>query len=81
MPNVVYLDGPLEGTDHLASQAEIEEGQVIWTGPGGNQVIYTISRVGLYGRVVVVASSRNRIPRPSELFEHLLSGQAKAAAE
>ncbi len=81
MVSPVFLDGPLEGTDHPASQAEIEEGQVIWTEPGGNQVIYTISRVGLYGRVVVVASSRNRIPRPSELFGHLLSDQAKAAAE
>ena len=80
MPSVVYIDGPLEGTDHPASQAEIEEGQVIWTEPGGEKIIYPISRVGLYGRVVVVASARNRIPRPAELFGHLLSDQAKAAA-
>jgi hypothetical protein len=84
MPNPVFLDGPLAGQDFPVTQAVIDDGQITVTPDSplsAGQVIYTISRIGVFGRVIVVASVAGGIPSLALLFEHLVSDRARAAAE
>ncbi len=84
MPNPVYLDGPLKDQHYPVSQSVIDDGQITVTPDSplfDSQVIYTISRVGLFDRVIVVASVAGGIPSLALLFENLASDRAQAAAE
>lgn len=85
----VYLDGPLEGQVYVVKQSEIDTGQIII--PAADRlddlsatampVVYTVTRVQVFGQVVVVASTAGGMPTLETLFERLISDQARAAAE
>lgn len=76
----VFLDGPYEGEVWPVPRDTIETGQIEARGNDG-PVIYTVTRVGLLGRVVVVASVGGGIPDQATLFGFLASTAAKSAAE
>jgi hypothetical protein len=74
----VWLDGPLKDSVHEVPASAVEEGSYVHEVPDG---IYTFTRVGLLGRVVVVASVKGGIPQMTDLFAVLTSSAAQAAAE
>lgn len=83
MRHPVFLDGPLQGTTTDVSPGSLDEGQVVFPAgtAGGQDVIYTVTRVGVLGREVAVCSVNGGIPPLDLLAEYLLSPAAKAAAE
>jgi hypothetical protein len=82
MPNPVYLDGPLEGRqDHPVPQAEIDTGQIVVQRAGMPPVVYTVTRVQVFGKILVVASEKGGLPAQELLFERLVTAQGQAAAE
>jgi hypothetical protein len=74
----VWLDGPLHGQPHEVTPEEVEQGSYVHEVPDG---IYTFTRVQMFGRTVVVASTRGSIPPEDQLFTALASQAAQAAAE
>lgn len=79
MANPVWLDGPLEGQEHLVPDELVEQG-MYRAGPEPDS-IYTFTRVQFLGKVVTVASTAGRIPPHDVLFGALASAAARRAAE
>jgi hypothetical protein len=73
----VFLDGPWAGEDWPVPASQIEQGQVT----AGRDQVYTFTRVQLFDRVVVVASTSGTIPDQAALFTSLASDAAKRAVE
>jgi hypothetical protein len=82
MTNPMYLDGPLEGHDYPVTPEQLEGGQIVVDMQTGlPPVVYTITRVQVFGRVLVVASTLGGMPTLETLFGKLISERAQAAAE
>lgn len=78
----VFLDGPLEGGAPVRISAEeVEQGIYAVRDPAASdtQVVYTFTKVAMFGSLVVVASVGTSIPGQGLLWKYLLSDAAKAA--
>ena len=82
MLSPVFLDGPMTGQNFPITEAMVEGGQILCQPDlDKDPDIYTLTRVGVFGRVVVVASVQGGMPTLETLFAHLISSAGQAAAE
>jgi hypothetical protein len=82
MLSPVFIDGPMKGQNFPITQGMVEGGQILCQPDlDKDPTIYTLTRVGVFGRVVVVASTAGGMPQLGSLFEHLISPAGQEAAE
>jgi hypothetical protein len=76
----VWLDGPLEGKTISVPASLVEQGNMAHADEGSS-VVYTFTRVALFGHIVVVASVSHGIPDQESLYQALTNERARQAAE
>lgn len=77
MANPVWMDGPLEGQEHLVPDDVVEQGSYRYK----PDVVYTFALVEVFFHRLVVASVKTGLVDFPALFERLLTPEAKRAAQ
>jgi hypothetical protein len=73
----VWIDGPLKGHEHEIPPEAVDDGMYRYT-PAD---IYTFTRVGVFGREVVVASTKTGLLDLETLARELLTSAAYKASQ